>query len=177
MKRMILSLVVLVFGSMAVTVASASAATTTCENSGTIKLSPGLSGNPTVQNVTVKGTLSKCSSEGSSVTEGTYVAHLKTEAVTCSVLTGEGALLTESNIVLKLKPKEGANSMGTFDFPVTEKASVSLGGLVESGTFAGGAIGGSVSQTYTGGPKCGEAEGKKKAKKVNKGTFTGTLTA
>ncbi len=175
MKRMILSLVVLAFGLMAVTAASASAATTTCENSGTIKLSPGLSNTPTPQNVTIKGTLANCSGEESSVTEGKYLAHLKTEAVTCEALIGEGALLAESNVVFKLKPKEGANSMGTFDFPVTEKAGVSLSGLVESGAFEGGAIGGSVSQAYTGGPTCG-VEGKKKAKKVNKGTFTGSLS-
>ncbi len=176
MKRMILSLVVLALGLMAVTAASASAATTTCENSGTIKLSPGLSNSPTPQNVTIKGTLSNCSGEESSVTEGKYLAHLKTEAVTCEVLTGEGALLTESNIIFKLNPKEGANPMGTFDFPVTEKAGVSLSGLVESGAFEGGVIGGSVSQTYAGGETCGIPNGKKKAKKVSKGTFTGSLS-
>ncbi|HTR72577.1 MAG TPA: hypothetical protein VMG80_03200 [Solirubrobacteraceae bacterium] len=151
-------------------------ATTTCENSGTIKLSPGLSNTATVQNVTIKGKLSNCSSTESAVTEGKYVAHLKTEAVTCAVLAGEGALLTESNVVFNLKPKEGGNPMGTFDFPVTEKAGVSLSGLVESGAFEGGAIGGSVSQAYAGGETCGIPNGKKKAKKVNKGTFTGSLS-
>lgn len=176
MKKTLLSLMVLALGLMAVTAASASAATTTCENSGTIKLSPGLSATPTVQNVTVKGTLSKCSGEESSVTGGKYIAHLKTEAVTCEALAGEGAPLTGSNIVLKLTPKEGANTMGTIDFPVTEKAGVSLSGLIESGPFDGSAIGGSVTQAYTNGPACGISEGKKKTKKVNKGTFTGSLS-
>jgi hypothetical protein len=171
-----MSLVVVALGLTAVTAASASAATTTCESSGTIKLSPGLSNTAQVQNVTVKGALSGCSGEESTVTSGKFVAHFKTaEAVTCAVLGGEGAASGESKIVLKWTPKGQGNSMGTFDMPLTEAPGVSLGGLIESGPFAEGAVGGAVSQSYKGGPTCGVTEGKKKAKKVNKGTFTGSL--
>jgi hypothetical protein len=171
-------LAVLSCGVLAGTAASASAATTACETSGTIKLSPGLSNTPQVQNVSVKGTLSNCSGVESTVTAGKYVAHFKTaEPVTCAVLTGAGAPEAGSNVVIKWSPKGQGNSMGTFTLPVTEVPGASLGGLVESGLFAGGAIGGTVSQTYTGGPSCGVAEGKKKAKKVEKGSFAGSLTA
>jgi hypothetical protein len=176
MRKIAVSLVVMAFGLLAATAASASAATATCETSGTIKLSPGLSNTAQVQNVSIKGTLSHCSGEESSVTGGKYVAHFKTaEPVTCAVLTGAGAPEAESNIVLKWSPKGQGNSMGTFTLPVTEVPGASLGGLVESGLFAGASISGTVSETYTGGAKCGVSEGKK-AKKVEKGTFSGSLT-
>jgi len=175
MRKLAVTLVVLALGLMAVSAASADAATATCETSGTIKLSPGLSNTPQVQNVSVKGTLKNCSGEESSITGGKYVAHFKTEAVTCAVLTGAGAPETESNIVFKWSPKGQGNSMGTFTLPVTEVPGASLGGLVESGLFEGAAISGSVSETYTGGAKCGVSEGKK-AKKVEKGSFSGSLT-
>lgn len=185
MRKMLVSLIVLAFALMAVTAASASAASTSCEASGTIKLSPGLSATPQIQNITVKGELKNCASVESGVTGGKFIAHLKTaEGVSCAVLSGEGALLAAEpdKVILKWTPHEGGNSTGPFDFPVTEKAGVSLGGLIETGPFAGGAIGGSVSQTYTGGATCGQKivtkNGKEKeAKKVSKGTFTGSLTA
>ncbi len=69
------------------------------------------------------------------------------------------------------------NSMGTFSMPLTEVPGVSLGGTLESGPFSGDSIAGiagTVSQMYTGGPTCGVAVGKKKVKKVNEGTFTGS---
>ena len=179
MRKMVLSMVVAAIAVMGATASAASAApTTTCENSGTIKLSPGLSATPQVQNVTVKGVLSNCVSSESSVTGGKYVGHLKTtEAIDCSALTGAGAA-DEGTIVLKLTPKEGANSKGTFSMPIAE-GTTALGGLIEEGegiAFSGEAISGSATQAYTGGATCGVAEGKKKAKKVNKGSFTGSLT-
>ncbi|HYM54027.1 MAG TPA: hypothetical protein VES97_01590 [Solirubrobacteraceae bacterium] len=163
-------------GMMGISVASASADTTTCTgNSGTIKLSPGLSGTAHVQNISIKGTLSGCSGEESAVTGGKYVAHLKTaEGVTCSALTGAGAAEVETNIVIKWSPTGGGNSMGTFSMPLTEVPGVSLGGTLASGPFSGDSIAGTVSQTFTGGATCGVAEGKKKAKKGNKGAFTGS---
>lgn len=157
-----------------VSTASASAASTTCNtNSGTIKLSPGLSESPHVQNVTIKGALSECS--GEEVTGATYVAHLKTtEAVTCSALTGAGAAEEEGTIVVKWSPKGQGNSKGSFSMPLTE-APVAIGGALESGPFSGDSLAGTVSQNYTGGPTCGVApEGKRKAKKVSKGSFTGS---
>jgi hypothetical protein len=78
-------------------------------------------------------------------------------------------------IVIKWSPKGQGNSLGSFAMPLSEQA-VALGGLVEQGPFAEAAISGSVTQSYTGGATCGVAEGKKKAKKVDKGTLTGSLT-
>ena len=90
----VLAVLVVTLGTMGVSAASATAATTTCaHNNGTIKLSPGLSASPQVQTITINGTLSECSGEGSTVTGAKYLAHLKTaEKVTCSALTGAGAL-------------------------------------------------------------------------------------
>ncbi len=158
---------------MGVSAASASAAGTTCSsNTGTIKLSPGLEASPKVQNITIKGTLSGCT--GSTVTEASYVAHLKTvNAASCADLKTAGAPAT-GTIVVKWSPKGQGNSQGTFGMPLTETPGASLSGMVEGGLFEGGAISGTVSETYAGGEKCGVANGKKKAKKVNKGTLTGT---
>src|SRR5271166_4963739 len=88
--RYLITVVAVTLGTLGVSAVSASAATTTCAgNKGTIKLSPGLSQSPQVQNVTVNGTLSECSGEGSTVTGAKDLAHLKTaEPVTCSALTG-----------------------------------------------------------------------------------------
>ncbi len=155
--------------------ASASAASTSCTSSGTVKLSPGLTATPKVQNITVKGKLSECAGEESSVTGGTFTAHLKTtEAVGCSVLTGEGVTEEESKIVIKWSPKGQKNSIGTFSMPLTELP-VALGGVIASGPFVEGAISGSATQAYAGSAECGVAKGKKKAKAVNKGSFNGTL--
>jgi hypothetical protein len=75
----VLATLVVSLGIMGISTASASADTTTCtENTGTVKLSPGLSNTASVQNITVHGTLAGCSGEESTVTGGTYVAHLKT---------------------------------------------------------------------------------------------------
>ena len=177
MRKTFLSLAVLALAAFGASAASASAASTTCATEGSIKLSPGLSTTPTVQNVSIKGTLTGCKGVENSFTGGKFNAHFKTaEPVTCAILTGTGAAGTESNIIAKWTPSGEGNSMGTFSLPLTEVAGASLGGLIASGPFTAGAITGTVSQTYTGGPKCGLAEGKKKAKKVNKGTFTGTLS-
>jgi hypothetical protein len=175
-RRFILSSALLVVVALGATSASASAATTeSCENNASIKLSPGLTNTPTVQNISIKGTLTNCTGEEPTVTSGKYVAHLKTtEPVTCAVLAGPGAPAT-GTVVIKWTPKGQGNSMGTFDLSLTELPTT-IEGLIESGPFAESPLGGAVAQTYTGGSTCGVAEGKKKAKKVNKGTLTGTLT-
>jgi hypothetical protein len=56
--------------------------------------------------------------------------------------------------------------------PLTAVVGVSLGGTLGSGPFATGTISGAVSQTFAG--ACGGAEGKKEAKKVKGGAFTGS---
>ena len=166
-----------VLGTMAalalVGTASASAAGTSCDAGGMIKLSPGLTSEPQVQNVLVKGTLAGCESNESKVKSGKFVAHFKTaEAIGCEALTdgGVGAAAEEDNIILKTKP--GKNSQGTFSVNITEGSDELLSGLVESGPFEGGSISGSITETYTGAHHCGE---RKNGKQVKKGTFVGTL--
>jgi hypothetical protein len=180
MRKMVLTMAVAALAALGATTASASAApTTTCENSGTVKLSPGLSTSPTTQNITVKGTLSNCAGEESTVTSGNYVAHLKTtEPVTCGSLASAGAP-TEGTVVVKWGKGVG-NSHGSFSEPLTELPTT-ISGLIASGPFEGETISGSVTQSFEGGATCGvptEVEGKKpkKAKKVKKGTVAGSLT-
>ena len=58
--------------------------------------------------------------------------------------------------------------------PLTEVPAAILGGTLEKGPFEGLKISGTVSQTFTGGATCGVPVGKKKAKAVKNGTFTGS---
>jgi hypothetical protein len=157
--------------------ASASADSTSCTAAGTVKLSPGLTETPQVQNIQIKGTLSGCVSVESTVTEGKFQIHEKTaEKVTCKALT-EGAASTEASITLKWKPKpeEGPNSAGSGGVSLVE-GPAALTGTISSGPFHEDTLGGSLTQSYTGGATCGVPQGKKKAKKVNKGTVSGTLS-
>ncbi len=151
--------------------AGASGATTCSGNHGSIKLSPGLQESAQVQNVTIKGTLSGCT--GSTVTGGSYLAHLKTTSpVSCAALASAGEAATGS-IVIKWSPKGQGNSNGTFSMPLTALAGVSIGGTLESGPFATSSISGTVSQSFAG--TCGgSGKGKKKSKKVKDGTFIGS---
>ena len=144
--------------------ASASLEGTSCsENGGSIKLSPGLTETPKVQNISIKGSLSGCTN---SVFAGRYVAHLKsTNALTCAALTSSGEVAT-GTIVLKWSPKRHGNSNGFFSMKLTETPAAVLGGGIEKGPFEGGTISGSMTQKYSG--KCGSM-------KVNKGTFSGTF--
>ena len=150
-----------------------------CEqNSGTIKLSPGLSETPHVQNITVKGTLTNCAGE-SGVESASYVDHMKTIGeVTCSVLSSLSAEPTTEAVSLALKwaPKELGKSHGSLVLPLTEAGGVAVSGTLEGGPFGAPATvtGGEVFESFSGGSACGVAEGKKKAKAVKSGTFSGT---
>jgi hypothetical protein len=129
-------------------------------NSGTIKLSPGLEeASAQVQNVVVKGVLSGCS--GSTVTEATYVAHLKTNGpVTCASLTaGETAT---GAIVVKWRPKGQGNSHGTVTVSLS-RSPATLTGKLSAGPFEGRGLYGPMSSSFG---SCG-------AKKLKSGTFTG----
>ncbi len=149
----------------------------TCEqNTGTIKLSPGLEETPHVQSITVKGQLKGC--DGSlSMSEGSYTAHLTTtEAVGCSSLTDPFVepAATPVSLAVKWAPKEAGSSTGTLVMPLTE-AGGSLGGTLEGGPFTEplSMSAGSVYESFTGGPTCGVPAGRKaKAKAVKDGTFT-----
>lgn len=143
-------------------------------DSGTLKLSPGLTGAAAVQTVKIKGALSGCSGEG--FTSASYSATLKTTgAVSCSVLTeaGEGA---SGAAKFKWTPK-AKPSTGTLTLPLTETTSVALSGGLASGTYSPLSLDGTLSESYEGGDKCGVAEGKKKAKAVKKGTFEGSAVS
>jgi hypothetical protein len=167
---------------VAATASANAASTTTCTAEGSVKLSPGLSATPAVQNIQIKGTLKGCTGEESAeVTGGSFQIHAKTaEAVSCSALTG-GAATTGEALKLKWKPKPaaGSQSQGTASISLIEGAGA-LSGSITSGPFDEGLVGGSLTQAYTGGPTCGqesEHKGKKKpGKKVDKGTVSGTLT-
>ncbi len=150
-----------------------------CEtNSGTIKLSPGLSETPHAQSITVKGTLTNCEGK-TGVESASYVDHLKTIGeVTCSVLSSLSAEPTTEAVSLSVKwaPKEEGSSHGSLVFPLTETGSVAVTGTLEGGPFSAPAAvtGGEVLESFTGGSTCGLVEGKKKAKAVKSGTFSGT---
>jgi hypothetical protein len=158
--------------------ASASADTTTCSASGSIKLSPGLSTTPTVQNVQIKGSLSGCASTESTMTAGKFQAHFKTAApISCATLlsAGVGAAAEENKITVK-PAGGGGNPMGTVSLLILEGSGALSGTITSGGPFSEDVISGSLTQAYTGGPTCGVAQGKKKAKKVSSGTVTGTVT-
>lgn len=149
----------------------------TCEqNGGTIKLSPGLSETPHVQQITVKGALKGCDGASAPGEEATYVAHLTTtEEVTCSTLQSISAEPTTApvSLVVKWLPKGSGNSQGSLVLPLTELGA-SLEGTLEGGPFATpqSVFGASLSESFTGGPTCGVPPAKGKAKPVKSGAFT-----
>jgi hypothetical protein len=145
-------------------------ATTCTSNSGTIKLSPGLTNTAAPQTLTIKGTLAGCS--GESFTDATYKAGLKTtEAVSCAVLKDAGELASGA-ASLKWTPKiKPSTTTGTLGMLLTETPSVALSGELTAGPFSPLALSGEISMTFTGGPTCGGE------KAVKKGKFTGTRVA
>ena len=150
---------------------------TGCEqNSGTIKLSPGLSTTPHFQNVTIKGQFKECSG-ALGMESGTYTEHLKsTEEMTCSVLQSASLEPTTEagSLSVKWAPAEAGKSTGSLIIPISETPLTGLTGTLTGGPFATptSVKAGTVSESFTGGPSCGVAEGKKKAKAVKTGTFS-----
>ncbi len=168
MRLSVLAALMAPVATMGISAAPASAAEgTICSgNSGSIKLSPGLEEVAHVQNITIKGTLSGCS--GSTVTGGTYVAHLKTtHEVTCTALSSAGEPTT-GTIVIKWSPKSQGTSHGTLTLPLAAGA-VTMSGKLEGGPFEKLGLYDPVSQAFSG--ACG---GGKKAKKVKDGTLSGS---
>ena len=82
------------------------------------------------------------------------------------------------SLSVKWVPHESGISHGTLLVPITEASAAAVTGTLEGGPFAGPEpiIGGQVYETFNGGYTCGLAEGKKKAKPVKTGTFTGSTT-
>ena len=138
--------------------------------SGTVKLSPGLTETAAVQTVKVKGTLTGCSGEG--FTSASYQATVRTTVpVSCSVLTGAGEPATGAS---KMKWTPTAKpSAGTLSLSLTETPGAALTDTVAGGPYSPLSLSGTVSEKFTGGPKCGQPEGKKAAKAVKNGTFEG----
>jgi hypothetical protein len=148
----------------------------TCQqNQGTIKLSPGLSEKPAVQDMLLKGQLKACDGPFG-FESATYVDHLKTtEPVTCSVLSSASVepITTAVSLAMKWAPAESGTSKGSLIVPLSEVPLTSV-----TGTFTGGPFGspatvsaGAVTESFRGGSTCGQTVRKKKAKAVKKGTF------
>jgi hypothetical protein len=141
-------------------------------DAGKLSISPGVVGEPAVQNVKIKGTLSGCS--GGGFTSAKYTATLRTtEAVDCGSLSGAG-VSAAGTISLTWKPKaKGARSVGSFSTVLTESPDAELGGSLESGPFSPGKVYDAVSQTYTGAETCGVPV-RNKVKPVKKGLLAGS---
>jgi YVTN family beta-propeller protein len=140
-------------------------------NSGTVTLSPGLTGTAKIQTMKIKGTLTGCA--GKPFTGATYTATLKTAgAVSCSVLKTAGENAT-GDATYKWTPK-ATSSTGTLSIPLSEAAGVPFSGAVTAATHSPLTLEGTVTERFTGGATCGEKVGKKAAKAVKKGTFSGS---
>ncbi len=143
-------------------------------NSGTVTLSPGLTDTAKVQTMKIKGTLTGCA--GKPFTGATYTATLKTAGpVSCSVLTGAGETATGA-ATYKWTPKAAA-STGTLSMPLTEMPGVAFAGEVTAGSYAPLTFTGTATESFTGGATCGQKVGKKAAKAVKKGTFSGSAVS
>jgi hypothetical protein len=154
-------------GQKATTEISYSVAAACTSNSGTIKLSPGLTNTPAAQTLTLKGALAGCSGDG--FTGTTYKATLKTaEAVSCSVLKGTGVPATGA-ASFKWTPKtKPSTATGTLTTGLTETPSAAFSGELTTGPHSPLKLSGKTLMSFTGGSECG----RKKA--VKKGVFTGT---
>jgi hypothetical protein len=141
-------------------------------NSGTITLSPGLTGTAVYQGVKVKGTLTGCT--GEAFTEAKYTATLTTSSkVSCSSLSGPGAA-TFGSVKYVWTPKTKATT-GTLGLPLTEAAGVALSSELESGPYSPLTLSGTASESYTNAAICGVPQGKHGViKAVTKGTFSGS---
>jgi len=146
-----------------------------CElNSGTIKLTPGLTAAPSYQEITVKGALRNCDGPAEP-SEGTYVAHLTTsEEVTCSTLESISAepTTTPVSLVVKWLPTGVGKSHGTLVMPLSEVGG-SFAGTLEGGPFSQPQImfAASLSESFTGAAKCGVPSPKGVVKPVRSATF------
>ncbi len=143
-------------------------------NSGTVKLSPGLSNTAAVQTLKIKGTLSGCT--GEAFTELSYKATLTSAGpLSCAALTGTGEAATGSATYKWMPKAKPATATGPLSFALSESPSVGFSGEVATGSFSPLSFAGVTTASYEGGSKCGVAEGKKAAKPIKKGAFSGTV--
>ena len=142
-------------------------------NTGTIALKPGLTNTAAVQTMTIKGTLTGCSSEP--FTSAKFTAKLTTKgAVGCSVLQNSEAATGTVSVTWtpETKPK---TSKGSLSLPLAEQAGASLASALTKGPFTPRTLVGTVSESYTNAAFCGVPQGKKGViKVVRKGTFSGS---
>jgi hypothetical protein len=150
--------------------------TETCSaNSGTLKLKPGLTKKPAVQSIKLSGEMSGCSGP-LAFSSGRYTAQLTTtEALTCSALTSAASEGTSSkSFSVKWMPPGAGSSTGSLLLPLSEAPLTGMSASLSGGPFtsATNAKAASVIESFTGGPTCGQAVGKHKAKPVKSGTFS-----
>jgi YVTN family beta-propeller protein len=143
-------------------------------NRGTITLKPGLTNTPSVQNVTIDGSLEGCT--GEPFTKATYTATMKTQnAVSCAVLEQEERV--EGPAKFKWTPKAKA-STGRLLTALFEGETVGMFGEVLSGSYSPLTFSSEeMIEVFSGGGQCGEPHGKKAAKAVKKGTFEGATVS
>ena len=147
-------------------------------NTGTVKLAPGLTNTAAVQAIKIKGRLAGCT--GEPFTEVSYKATLETAGpVSCSTLTAPDAeAKATGEAKYKWTPKaKPSTATGPLSLVLSETPSVALFGEATAGSFSPLTFSGTASESYEGGPKCDVPEGKKAAKAVKKGTFTGTAVS
>jgi alpha-tubulin suppressor-like RCC1 family protein len=134
-------------------------------NSGSIKLSPGVTNTPATQTVKIKGLLSGCS--GARFTSAKYTATLTTAGpVSCSTLSGTGETASGAATYKwtpKTKPSPGT-STGTLSLTLSGTAGTAFSAEVMNGPESPLAFSGMATESYTG--ACG-------TKPVKKGKFSG----
>ena len=146
----------------------------TCSSdSGTIKMSPGLSETPQVQTIKVRGTLAGCEGPNVPASASYSLKEQTTEPVTCSYLQQSTTTptTTSGKLAVTWAEKEGV-STGTLTLPISE---ASLTGI--SGSLSGGPLSASTpisaSSIYETFPLCGVPQGKKGTiKPIKAGEFS-----
>jgi hypothetical protein len=167
-----LAVVALVVGTcLSAPIGAAAAPTTKCTAEGSVKLSPGLSETPAVQQIQIAGKLSNCAGEETTYTAAGFRIHEKTEQrVTCAALKS-GAVSAAGTIQITWtpRPKKGHTSLGSAALSLVE-GTAALSGSIAHWAFGEGELQGSLAETYAGGESCGTG------KKVKKGTVAGTVS-
>jgi len=142
-------------------------------NSGSIRLSPGLTERAAFQTVSVKGTLSGC--EGPLGPESaSYAAVLKTsEALSCTALSTPAQMSNPSKSFTATWNEEG-RSKGSLSMPVSEAAFTGFAGSLSGGPLETATTleATSLLESFTGGPTCGQRSGKRAAEPVRRGLFS-----
>ncbi len=144
-------------------------------DSGTVTLKPGLTDRAAVQRVEIKGALTGCTAPlyYTTFTAIRYTAKLITAGpVSCSVLTGTGETAA-GEATYRFTPTAIHSSTGFLSMPLTATPDVAFTAVAAR---IGLVLTGTATERYTGAATCGKQVGKKKAKPVKKGTFSGVIS-